>query len=79
MAICKYCGAWIDWIRTKKGKSMPVESTPVVIVPDRGTETFITDEGEILKGVRTPAGPVGGNLVAYVPHWARCSDRKARR
>lgn len=76
MAVCKYCGAWIDWIRTPAGKYMPVGPRPVLIMPDRGAETFITDEGEIVRGQRTLPGAVGGrNIAAYVPHWAHCPAR----
>lgn len=72
MSWCKYCGAWIDWIRAQDGKPVPVEPRPVVVMPDCGTEDFITDEGERVKGKRTLAGPVGGNIVAYVPHRTFC-------
>lgn len=76
MARCKYCGARIDWIRTRKGKNMPVEYYPVMVMPHRGTETFITDEGEVITGKRTLPGAVGGgNVAAYVPHWAGCTAR----
>ena len=78
MSYCKYCGARIDWIRTPEGKYTPVEPGPVVVMPDRGTDDFITDEGERIKGKRALAGPIGGNLVAYKPHWTRCSARKKR-
>lgn len=70
MSWCRRCGAWIDWIRPPKGRPVPV-----VVMPDRGTEDFITDEGEWIKGKRTPAGPVGGNLVAFVPHRRNCQGR----
>lgn len=79
MSYCKYCGAWIEWIRTRAGKSMPVEPRPVMIRPDRGTEIFITDEGEVLHGERVlPAATGGGNLAAYVPHWKYCTGRKKK-
>lgn len=54
---------------------MAVECRPVVVMPGRGTEEFITDEGEWIKGRQTIAGPVGGNLVAFAPHRRRCSGR----
>lgn len=80
MSRCKYCGARIDWIRTAAGKNMPVEYGPVMVMPSRGTETFITDEGEIIHGKQTlPCAVGGGNIAAYIPHWARCPARKERR
>lgn len=79
MSYCKYCGAQIDWIRTTKGRHMPVEYWPVLVMPDRGDEVFITDEGETIRGERALPGAVGGgNVAAYVPHWTFCSARKRR-
>lgn len=79
MAICKYCGDWIDWIYTPKGYR-PVVPRPVMVMPDCGRETFITDEGEIIRGRRTlPGAAGGGNIAAYVPHWTVCPAKKAQR
>lgn len=78
MRKCKYCGAWIDWITTQTGRHMPVEPRPVVIRTDRGAENFITRDGKTVRGERTPAGPIGGNRVAYVPHWAWCRKEQPR-
>lgn len=77
MAWCKYCGARIEWIRTLKGKYMPVEYMPVMVMPDCGEETFVTDEGEVICGKRTlPSAVGGGNIAAYIPHWGVCSSRR---
>lgn len=76
MSWCKYCQEWIDWIRPPVGRSVAVDYRPVVVRPDRGTEEFITDEGEWIRGERTLAGPVGGNIVAFVPHRRYCPGRR---
>jgi len=31
MANCKSCGAEIEWLKTKNGKSMPVDAEPIMI------------------------------------------------
>lgn len=74
---CKYCGAQIDWIHDSK-QWVPVQYRPVVVRLDRGTENFITDEGEWIKGERTLGGPVGGNLVAFAPHWRYCPGQRRK-
>lgn len=80
MSYCKYCGAPIDWIRTAAGRYMPVEYRPVLVMPDRGTETFITDEGEIIHGERAlPSAVGGGNIAAFIPHWTYCPAGTGRR
>lgn len=83
MTKCRCCGSWIGWIRPQKGRPVPVEPRPVVVMratmmPDCGTEDFITGEGEWIKGRRTPAGPVGGNLVVYEPHRKYCNSKRCR-
>lgn len=45
MANCKACGAEIAWIKTTKGRSMPVDARPKI--------TVVTDGGETVTG-RTP-------------------------
>ena len=72
MSWCKYCGAWIDFIPQPKGRPVPVEPRPVVVREDRGTEEFITDEGEWIRGERTLDHAAGGSMVAFVPHRRHC-------
>lgn len=80
MSKCKYCGAWIDWITTQAGRSMPVEPRPVVIRTDRGTDNFITPDGRTVRGERALVRVEGfGNIAAYVPHWAWCRKGQTRR
>lgn len=78
MRRCKYCQEWIEWIQPAQGRPVPVEPRPVVVRPDRGTEEFITDKGEWIRGERTLAGPAGGNLVAFVPHRRYCTSKRCR-
>ncbi len=40
-AICKGCGIYIEWVKTEKGKNMPVDPNEI---------TIITDEGKMVKG-----------------------------
>ena len=43
MTKCKSCGAEIEWIKTKAGKSMPVNAKAM---------TVITEDGEVITNVR---------------------------
>ena len=73
MKKCNQCGAWIDIVTTQAGRHMPVEPRPVIIMPSRGTDTFITPDGRMIRGQRTLVRVEGfGNIAAYVPHWAWC-------
>lgn len=72
MSRCKGCGAEIDWVRMKSGKSMPVDPEPV-FVEEGGNQVFITDEGDTITGTATESKR---GEVAFVPHWATCPAYK---
>lgn len=79
MKKCNQCGAWIDFVTTQAGRHMPVEPRPVVIVPNRGADTFITRDGKMIRGQRALPRMEGfGNIAVYVPHWARCGKGQPR-
>lgn len=40
-SVCKKCGIYIEWIKTEKGKDMPVD--PALV-------TIITEQGKTIKG-----------------------------
>jgi len=68
MAKCKSCGAYIKWIKTSAGRSMPVDSKErlgregseklVLILEDGSTVHCVGGTGEAYKG--------------YVSHFATC-------
>lgn len=73
MSICKGCGAHIDWIHTKAGKTMPVDEEPVMVIEGEGRDVFVTDEGDTITGRRALPHEESRELpVAFVPHWATC-------
>jgi hypothetical protein len=39
--VCRGCGVYIEWVKTKSGKNMPVDPELV---------TIITKEGEVVRG-----------------------------
>lgn len=73
MAMCRGCGANIEWIKTKAGKMMPVDPEPVMFLEGEGREVFVTDEGETFTGRRAlPAEEDMSLQVGFVPHWSTC-------
>ena len=68
MSICKGCGWEIRWITTAAGKHMPVDAERVHFTPAGGPDTFVTDQGKIVRGYKGRSG----TEVGYVPHWASC-------
>lgn len=73
---CGRCGAPIRFIRTKKGKQMPVNAKPMIIVPvQKGGHTFITLDGEVFQGL--PEEKLAyydgvDSIAAYECHFATC-------
>ena len=58
MANCRKCGKEIRFIKTLRGRWMPIDADP-------------TDEQ---KRKTTSIVIEGGNIIEAVPHWATCPD-----
>ena len=65
---CRACGAEIAFIKTVKGKTMPVDPEAVSFTPAGGPETFVTLDGRVVRGVRRKNGSAAG----FVSHFATC-------
>ena len=75
MSICKGCGAPIIWIKTKSGRAMPCDEKPLKFYRNRyGTETLVTDKGEVVKCELTENSDFHG--IGYRPHWETCPARE---
>lgn len=73
---CRACGARISFIKTKNGKSVPVDVTPVSFVPDvNGNSLYVVPNGEdgcmIVHGCATSEGDKDVH-VGYISHFATC-------
>lgn len=66
MPRCKGCGRPIKWVKTPKGKSMPLDPDPVKMVMVRMVEK------KDLKGNVVSVVETGFSIDAYMPHWATC-------
>ena len=83
MAVCKFCGQEIEWVRTEKGFT-PVDYDPVRVVEGEGQEIFLGDEGEEIKGRLATAAEEAAMLhpwdieCYWVPHKGTCKGRRRR-
>lgn len=77
MAKCSSCGAEIIWIKTKAGRTMPVNPEKIWFT-EGGQETFITKEGRVVRGERSAlrAHPA---QTGYISHFATCPDASQHR
>lgn len=82
MAKCKWCGAEIIWVRTRKGKLMPVNSDPIKISPARdGKQTYISEAGDLFRGDEACEDMsifFYGYVKGYEVHFGTCPNYKKR-
>lgn len=80
---CRGCGADIMFIKTRNGKTMPVDAQSMYFVPDlNGKALYVLPDGTVAHGVPgTPEDP--DRHIGYISHFATCpaadSFRKPRK
>lgn len=65
---CRACGAEIAFIKTERGKTMPVNPEAISFTPAGGHDTFIMLDGRLMRGVMEK----NGKLFGFVSHFATC-------
>ena len=70
---CRACQQEIAFIKTVKGKSMPVNPEPVYFVPAGGPNTYVMITGEVERG-REPAYADKDTRIGYISHFATCPE-----
>ena len=77
---CRGCGAEIAFIKTVKGKTMPVNPESVYFIPAGGPNTYVMITGEVERG-REPDWADQGTptQIGYISHFATCPERDSFR
>lgn len=76
---CRACGKSIFFIKTMKGKTMPVDAEPIQFVPDtNGLDKYVTLEGLVVPGVLPLPGDTDIH-EGYISHFATCPSADAFR
>ncbi len=71
---CRACGAPIRFIKTKAGKTAPVNAEPVHFIPDpEGGDLFITPDGDAVRGWKI-ATESNAAYDGYTSHFATCTN-----
>ena len=68
MATCRACGEPIEFIKTRKGKRMPVDPE-IETLPLAPGITVVTAEGDVLRG---SSATQNTKATGYTPHWDTC-------
>lgn len=69
---CRGCGKEIAFIKTVKGKSMPVNPESVYFVPAEGPNTYVMLDGSIRRG-REPRPDDRTTIIGFISHFATCT------
>ena len=75
---CRGCGAEIAFIKTVKGKTMPVNPESVYFMPDGGPNTYVLPGGDVVRGREAERGDTGVQ-IGYISHFATCPERDRMR
>lgn len=80
---CRACGAPIGFIKTKAGKTVPVDEKSVNFLPDpEGKELFVLVDGSTQRGARVEEES-NSSQIGFISHFATCPEadrfRKARK
>ncbi len=70
---CRGCGAEIAFIKTEKGKSMPVDPEAIEFIPDNGYSVFVMPDGSVKRGiVQEEAVKKAEVQIGYRSHFSSC-------
>lgn len=73
---CSKCRADVIWVRTRAGKNMPCDPTPVTYWQDsKGKGRVITPNGETIA-CRFEGDMDKATGWGYIPHWGTCPNRR---
>ena len=72
---CRGCGAEIAFIKTVKGKSIPVNPESIYFIPGGGPNTYVMADGSVERG-REPQWDDAdrGRWIGYISHFATCPE-----
>lgn len=76
---CKACRRPIQFIKTVSGRWMPCEIEVIIFRPlafaigqTGRVQTFVTEEGQTLKGIAKQAPATADDRFGFIPHWVNC-------
>lgn len=78
-SFCRACGAEIGFIKTKNGKTIPVNPEQIQILKMSSADgVYVTPDGEVVHGKPcsecTNAGKTEQWDVGYISHFATCPE-----
>lgn len=73
---CRACGKPIMFLKTKKGKSMPVDAESLYFVPDlNGENMYVLPDGDVIRGCAAKDEDPDRH-IGYISHFATCTNNE---
>jgi hypothetical protein len=69
---CRGCGKDICFIKTKNGKSMPVDPEPVEFQPEAAFDRFVMMDGTVERGLAVVMAYGIETKIGYRSHFSTC-------
>lgn len=74
---CRGCGAEIAFIKTVKGKSIPVDPEAIEFIPDNGYSVFVMPDGSVKRGIAQEDAENRAEVqIGYRSHFSTCPEAK---
>lgn len=73
-APCRACGKEIAFIKTVKGKTMPVNPESVYFIPGGGPNTYVLMDGSVQRGREPERTDRENAVIGYISHFATCPE-----
>ena len=71
---CRACGAPIGFIKTKAGKTVPVDEKSLNFLPDpNGNELFVLVDGSTQRGTLVEEES-NSSQIGFISHFATCPE-----
>jgi len=75
---CRYCNADIIFIKTKAGKTMPLDAESIYFKDDPKGCSFVLLDGTVIKGTTVKEGTPDAK-IGFISHFATCPNANQAR
>ena len=69
---CRACGKEIAFIKTRNGKSIPVNPESVYFIPAGGPNTYVMMDGSVKRGRSPEYDDDEKRMIGFISHFATC-------
>ncbi len=79
MPNCRSCGANIKWVKTQRGKNMPIDVESIDPAAASDGDFIVSQDGQVIKVGSERAPEIDTNKTWHISHFATCPNADAHR